>query len=87
MKHIADRHYLEMSFIEAKVSQTSKLKGLSIADAQLRADFGVIIVAIRRGHDDMLVNPGAQEELLAGDVLVLMGHDERLMETERALSS
>ena len=87
MKHVADRHYMEMSLIEAKVSETSKLKGLSIADAQLRADFGVIIVAIRRGHDDMLFNPGSQEQLMGGDVLVLMGHDEKLVETERALSS
>ncbi len=87
MKHVADRHYMEMSLIEAKVSETSKLKGLSIADAQLRTDFGVIIVAIRRGHADMLFNPGSQEQLMGGDVLVLMGHDEKLVETERALSS
>ena len=30
MKHVADRHYMEMSLIEAKVSESSKLKGLSI---------------------------------------------------------
>ena len=87
MKHVADRHYMEMSLIEAKVSPSSKLKGLSIADAQFRADFGVIIVAIRRGQQDMLFNPGPEEQLMAGDVLVLMGHDEGLMETEQALSS
>jgi len=86
MKHVADRHYLEMSLVEAKVSEGSRLEGLSIADAQLRADFGVIIVAIRRGEDDMLFNPGPQEQLLVDDVLVLMGHDEKLAETERALS-
>ena len=87
MKHVADRHYMEMSLIEAKVSESSKLKGLSIADAQFRADFGVTIVAIRRGHEDMLFNPGPKEQLMASDVLVLMGHEERLMETEQALSS
>jgi voltage-gated potassium channel len=86
MKHVADRHYMEMSLIEARVSEASKLKGMSIADAKLRADFGVIIVAIRRGEDDMKFNPGPDEILLPGDVLVLMGHDEKLAVTERALT-
>ena len=86
MKHVADRHYMEMSLIEAKVSESSKLKGLSILDAQLRADLGVIIVAIRRGDQDMLFNPGPKEWLLAGDVLVLMGHDDKLVEVEQALT-
>jgi voltage-gated potassium channel len=85
MKHVADRHYLEMSLVEAKVSEASRLKGLSIGDAHLRADFGVIIVAIRR-DEAMLFNPGPQEQLLVGDVLVLMGHEEKLVETERALN-
>lgn len=85
MKHVADRHYMEMSLVEAMVSDASRLKGLSIADAQLRADFGVIIVAIRRG-EEMRFNPGPEEQLVAGDVLVLMGHDEKLVETERALT-
>ncbi len=87
MRHISDHHYMEMSLVEAEVGEGSKLKGLSIADAQLRSDFGVIVVAIRRDGEHMLFNPGPREQLLAGDVLVLMGQDEKLLKTEQALSS
>lgn len=87
MKHVSDRHYMEMSLVEAAVGEGSKLTGLTIADAQLRSDFGVIVVAIRREGDRMVFNPGPQERLFPGDVLVLMGQDEKLAETERALSS
>lgn len=86
MKHVSDRHYMEMSLVEAEVGEGSKLKGLSIADAQLRSDFGVIVVAIRRDGEHMLFNPGPHEQLLAGDVLVLMGKDEKLLDMEQALS-
>lgn len=85
MKHVSDRHYMEMSLVEAEVGEGSKLKGLSIADAQLRSDFGVIVVALRRDGEHMLFNPGPHEQLLAGDVLVLMGQDEKLLEMEQAL--
>ncbi len=34
----------------------------------------------------MIFNPGPQERLLAGDVLVLMGHDEKLAETQQMLA-
>lgn len=87
MKHVSDRHYMEMSLVEAEVGEGSKLKGLSIADAQLRSDFGVIVVALRRDGEHMMFNPGPHEQLLAGDMLVLMGQDEKLLETQQVLSS
>ena len=34
----------------------------------------------------MIFNPGPHEQLLAGDVLVLMGHDEKLAETQQMLA-
>lgn len=87
MKHVSDRKYMEMSLVEAEVGEGSKLTGLTIADAQLRSDFGVIVVAILREGDPMVFNPGPQERLFAGDVLVLMGPEENLAETVRALRS
>ena len=86
MRHISDQHYLEMSLIEAEVQEGSPLSGLSIADAPLRSDYGVNIVAIRREGKHMIFNPGPQERLLAGDVLVLMGNDAQLAETQQMLA-
>ena len=86
MKHISDQHYMEMSLMEAEVQEGSQLSRLSIADAPLRSDYGVNVVAIRREGKHMIFNPGPQERLLAGDVLVLMGHDEQLAETQQMLA-
>lgn len=86
MKHVSDRHYMEMSLVEATVGENSRMKGQSIAESKLRSDYGVVIVAIRR-DEQMLFNPGPQESIFAGDVLVLMGHDEKLAQTQLALSS
>ena len=87
MKHVADRHYMEMSFVEARVSKQSSLAGRSIADANLRSEFDVIAVAIRRDTKKMIFNPGPDEKLQPGDVLVLMGHDENLAAIKRTLET
>ena len=85
MKHVADQHYMEMNLVEAHVSEKSALAGRTIQEAGLRSDFDVIVVAIRRGSQRMMFNPGPDETLEPGDVLVLMGHDEKLTATRSVL--
>ena len=87
MRHVTDRNYLEMSLVEAIVSEGSKLCGRSLADARFRKEFGVTVVAIRRKLGQMVFNPEPAEILNAGDVVVLMGHSDKLFETQRALSA
>jgi voltage-gated potassium channel len=84
MDYVADRHYLEMNLGEATVSARSTLAGRTIAQVRLHSDHGVIVVAVKR-QGRMLFNPLPEEELRAGDTLVIMGHAEKLRKTTRLL--
>ena len=41
-----------------------------------RQQYGVSILAIRRG-EDMIISPGASQEILEGDILVVIGKNEK----------
>jgi voltage-gated potassium channel len=49
-----------------------------LIDSQLRQDYGVIIVAIKKLSGDMVFNPVRSEMLEAGDVIVVIGKREDL---------
>jgi len=57
---------------EVRVADDSKLSGQTLADLSFRQKYGVTLVGIRRGKDQIAtVNPA--EQLLAGDCLILIG--------------
>jgi CPA2 family monovalent cation:H+ antiporter-2 len=67
-----------LSDSEMKVIQLedgSPFMGKTIAGIGMRKNYGVTILAIRR-KDKMEPNPSADEELQAGDVLILFGRSE-----------
>jgi voltage-gated potassium channel len=84
MDYVADRHYLEMNLGEAVVSLRSPVVGTTIAGARLHHDHGIIVVAVKR-QGAMLFNPLPEEVLRAGDILVIMGHADRLRRTAKLL--
>ena len=47
-------------------------------DSNLRKDFGVIIVAIKKMAGNMIFNPMPSETLEIGDVIVVIGKKEDL---------
>lgn len=55
--------------------------GKSLRDLELRAKYGINILAIRRGSQVLAV-PGADTIIQPGDILLAMGEDERLEELE-----
>ncbi|HEY8497919.1 MAG TPA: TrkA family potassium uptake protein [Limnochordales bacterium] len=55
--------------------------GRSLRDLDLRAKYGINILAIRRGAKVLAV-PGADTVIEPGDILLAMGEDERLEELE-----
>ena len=63
---------------EAKIGPKSNLIGKNLIDSQLRKDFGVIIVAIKKISGNMISNPMPSETLEAGDVIVVIGKREDL---------
>jgi voltage-gated potassium channel len=63
---------------EARVGQNSGLIGKNLIDSNLRKDFGVIIVAIKKTSGEMIFNPAPTEKLDADDVIVVLGKREDL---------
>ncbi len=63
---------------EATVGEGSGLTGKNLVDSNLRKNFGVIIVAIKKMAGNMIFNPMPSETLEAGDVIVVIGKKEDL---------
>lgn len=61
---------------EALVGPTSSLIGKNLIESNLRRDYGVIIVAIKKPAGQMVFNPQPMEKLEAGDVIVVLGKKE-----------
>lgn len=71
---------------EAKVGPDSHLIGKTLVESNLRKDFGVIIVAIKRKKtDDMIFNPLPNQVLNKNDVIVVLGKKEDLKKMNEVL--
>lgn len=68
--------YLELSEEHsiAEIKANEKLIGSSLIELDIRAKYGVNIVAIKRGPQ-ILVSPQAIEEIQNGDILIVIGSD------------
>lgn len=52
---------------------------------ELRKEFGVTVLAIRRGGGEMIFNPDADTRVNAGDHLIVMGKSSSLQDLEKVL--
>ena len=52
--------------------------GKSVKDSGLRQEYGVIVVAVKKGTGHMIFNPASHEILQTGDILILIGPREHL---------
>ncbi len=62
----------------AEIIASPELVSKSLRDLNLRARFGVNIVAIRRGDSEVRVSPGPDDVIEEGDVLLALGSTESL---------
>jgi len=74
---------MELELAEVVVHPSSDLAGKTLAGAGVRQRFGIIVVALKRG-DKSTFNPGPDEMIEAGDVLVTLGPIQALERIERA---
>ena len=58
---------------EAMIRGGSPYEGKTLVESNLRKDYGVIIVLIKKSSGEMKFNPSPQEVLEANDVLVMLG--------------
>jgi len=76
---------VELELAEFVVRPGSALAGKTLAGAEVRQRFGVIVVALKRGERSSF-NPAPDERIEAGDTLVALGPIQALERIEQALS-
>lgn len=78
--------YLELSEEHsiAEIKANERLAGHTIIDLDIRAKYGINIVAIKRGSN-ILVSPQAIEELEIHDVLIVIGSDKDIHRFEKKM--
>ncbi|MFS0574407.1 TrkA family potassium uptake protein [Sporosarcina sp. 179-K 3D1 HS] len=76
--------YLELSdeYSIAEIRANEKITGYSLIELDIRAKFGVNIVAIKRGNH-ILVSPQAIEKIQLDDILIVIGSDADIHRFER----
>ncbi|MGG0737854.1 potassium channel family protein [Niallia taxi] len=80
--------YLELSdehsIVEIKAS--SRLAGRTMVDLDIRARYGITIVAIKR-ENDIIVSPQANEPIEQNDILIVIGADSDINRFEKKVMS
>lgn len=81
---LMDKH-LGLVMEEARIREDSPLVGKTLVESELRKDFGVIIVAIRKSSGEMRFNPTSGEKLDADDIIVVLGKKEDMARMSRVM--
>lgn len=84
--------YIELSrdYSIVEVPAPKDFVGKTLRELELRPRYGLTLIAIKRagaadGGESTKVSPSADERILAGDVLALLGDNEHLAQLERLL--
>ena len=78
--------YLEVSEEHSivEIQATHHLEGHTIIGMDIRARYGINIMAIKRGND-VIVSPQAEEEIHEGDILIVIGADADINRFEKKM--
>ncbi|ALS77124.1 MULTISPECIES: TrkA family potassium uptake protein [Planococcus] len=76
--------YLELSDEHSimEIKANDKLAGYTLIELDIRAKYGINIVAIKRG-DDIIVSPQADMEIERDDILIIIGSDADINRFEK----
>ncbi len=75
---------VNLELAEIVIQASSELAGKTLAGAEVRKRFGIIVVALKRG-DLVIFNPDAHETIEGGDVLVALGPLAAIERVEKAV--
>lgn len=80
--------YLELSDEHSivEIVANSRIAGNTILDLDIRAKYGINIVAIKRGNE-INVSPQANEKILENDILIVIGADSDINRFEKKVIS
>ncbi len=74
----SQREHVELQLEETQITRRSPLAGRTIRDSNIRAEFKVIVVAIKKSFGKMIFNPDPEAVLEAEDILIAIGPREQL---------
>lgn len=76
---------MDIDFAQISIPTNSTLAGQTLAGAEVRTRFGVIVVGLMRG-DTTLFNPAPDTRIEAGDVLIALGPREDIARCQQAVT-
>lgn len=79
---LVETRHINLELEELVLSANSPLVNVQLKDSGIREKFGTLVLAIKRS-DSTIVNPGPNEILLPGDIMILCGSEENLYDLEK----
>lgn len=77
----------ELVIEEVRVAEDSRLAGKTIGTSYIHRDMGIMILAIRRSDGQPRFNPTANEPIMPGDNLIVMGEAAKMSQLESVASA
>ena len=65
---------------ELQITASSILVNRKLTDLEVRGNRGFLIVAVRSAGDDIDMNPKGDRKLIAGDRVIVVGHQDDIAE-------
>jgi voltage-gated potassium channel len=78
-------HNLDLQMEELTVGAQSEIKNLTLMESDIRKDYDLIVVAIKKRSGEMIFNPSSQAKIQVGDILVALGDRKNLTHLEKKL--
>jgi voltage-gated potassium channel len=72
---------MSLSIEEFTIRESSPFAGKYIRESGLRQDYNTIVIAVKR-QDEMFFNPSPNLKIQAGDILILVGEKDKLLNIE-----
>ena len=86
MDTVIHDHNIEMEMEELRINQGSCLVGKTLSTSGIKQQTGTMVLAILR-NNQVISNPGAEEKILQGDLLIVIGLKEQLRRLEEVAAN
>jgi voltage-gated potassium channel len=73
MELVAEQGNLDVELDELHLPEGSSLVGRSVRDSEAHHRFGLLVLAVKRASGEMTVNPQADFQFQAGDIIIVLG--------------
>ena len=79
--------HIGLQFDELEVAPGSSLVDQALSNIEVRSNHGLLIVGIRHVDGSTVLNPRSDTSLLAGDVVIVLGHSDDIPQLAERFSS